>query len=70
MSLIASAADRLLGAIVPRATASALTCPSGFYRVTCFCKEIAPDGPKVWYDACCQDNGPGCYACEYTVWTC
>jgi hypothetical protein len=70
MSLIANAADRLLGAIVPRATAAAWSCASGWYRVTCGCAP-GTDGGCVWFDECCQDNGPLCDGiCLSTVWTC
>jgi hypothetical protein len=70
MSLIANAADRLLGVIVPRATAAAWSCASGYYRVTCFCGPNPNGSGCVWYDQCCQDNGPSCGLCISTVWSC
>jgi hypothetical protein len=66
---ITAAADRLLGAFVPRATAAAFSCPSGYYRVTCFCG-LAPNQDFVWYDKCCQDNGPNCHGCAPTARSC
>ena len=64
MSFITTAADRLLGAIVPRANAAALTCPSGCSRVTCDC------AGGFWYDACVKSSGVECVHCTKTVWTC
>lgn len=64
MGFIANAADRLLGVFVPRATASALTCPSGCKRVTCDC------AGGYWYDACVKSSGAQCVGCTRTVWTC
>lgn len=64
MSLIATAADRLLGAIVPRATAEATSCPSGCHRQTCYC------AGGHWYDRCVNSSGGTCKGCFRTVYTC
>lgn len=64
MSLIATAADRLLSAIVPRATAAAWSCASGCHRVTCQCA-----GGK-WYDSCVNTKGYECSPCRVTTWSC
>jgi hypothetical protein len=64
MSLIATAADRLLSAIVPRASAAAWTCPSGCNRTTCDC------AGGYWYDNCVKPDGVECKHCTITVWTC
>lgn len=64
MNFIATAADRLLSAIVPRANAAALTCSAGCTRVTCTC------AGGYWYDACVKSSGVLCETCTKTVWTC
>jgi hypothetical protein len=67
MSLVAKAADSLLSAIAPHATAEAWTCPSGCHRVRCkgcFSGHI--------YDYCANNvlGRPNCTGCRYTVYTC
>lgn len=70
MKLIANAADRLLGAIVPRATADAWSCPPGCVRQTCNCTTILDVG-SYWYDRCVSSvTGAICMYCTKTVWTC
>ncbi len=66
MKLFANAADKLLSAIVPRATAAAWTCNSGCHRVTCFCYQ------HHYYDKCANNvfGKPDCKSCSYTVYTC
>ena len=68
MSLMANAADRLLGAIVPRMSAAAWSCPPGCHRKTCFCS--AGTSGAYWFDSCVNDNGASCTGCRQTVWTC
>jgi hypothetical protein len=65
MSLVTKAADRLLGIIVPRATAEAWSCPSGCHRLKCYCL-----GGHV-YDRCLNNvaGKPDCTGCRYTVYT-
>ena len=65
MSLMAKAADRMLTVVVPRATASAITCRSGCHRATCYCNT----GNNRWYDRCENSNG-SCHTCFKTVWPC
>jgi hypothetical protein len=70
MGLITNAADRLLSAIVPRATAAGWTCPSGCARHTCFC-ECADSSPTGYYhDWCLKSDGEICINCTVTVWEC
>jgi len=64
MTLIATAADRLLGAIVPRASAAANNCPAGCFRQTCFCRE------PVWWDRCVSATGLQCTGCFSTIYQC
>jgi len=64
MSIVVNAADRLLGAIVPRATAAALTCGAGYHRVTCQCVG------GYFHDACCTAGNKYCTTCVKTVWPC
>jgi hypothetical protein len=69
MSLIANAADRLLGAIVPQATAAAFSCPTGTERYTLGCY---PNGNSwYWYD-CCKvvRTGVPVGHCGFTSWQC
>ena len=68
MNLIANVADRLLGVIVPRATAAALVCPPGCHRKTCYCKTTSKGA--FWYDSCVDDTDHACIGCTKTVWTC
>lgn len=72
MNLIANAADRLLGAIVPHATAAAFSCPRGCIRYTdgCF-PDPQRGGGFYWYD-CCKviTTGGPCGTCGFTVWPC
>jgi hypothetical protein len=69
MNFIASAADRLLGVIVPRATAAAFSCPPGCERYTDGC--FPHNGGYYWYDCCkVTKTGGNCNHCGYTVWTC
>lgn len=63
MGFIVSAADRLLGAIVPRATAEAVFCPSGCSKQTCFCS-----GGFIF--ARCVKGGTQCKACTKTSTRC
>jgi len=65
MSLIAKAADSLLSAVVPRATAAAWSCAAGCHRVTCYCLG------HHYYDACINNaTGATCHSCRYTAYTC
>jgi hypothetical protein len=69
MSVIANAADRLLGAIVPRATAVAFVCPPGCYRYTDACYPHL--GGFYWYDCCkVTATGKDCNHCGFTAYTC
>jgi len=69
MSLVAKAADSLLSAIVPRATAAAWSCPAGCVRQTCSC--VTNGGGSYWYDRCISSRtGALCTLCRPTVWTC
>jgi hypothetical protein len=64
MSLIATAADRMLGVIAPRVTAAAWSCPAGSHRAFCYCI-----GGHV-YDACVSNvTGQQVKSCRYTVYT-
>jgi hypothetical protein len=63
MSIVAKAADRMLTAVVPRATASAVSCTNGCWRATCYCRY------GYWYDHCISSHGE-CHACFKTVWPC
>jgi hypothetical protein len=64
MSLIATAADRILGAIVPRTSAAANNCPSNCFRTTCYCSG------GFWYDRCVRQSGNQCTGCFKTVYPC
>jgi len=68
MSLVTKAADSLLSAIVPRATAEAWTCPAGCHREWCGCRA------HHVYNWCVNNivGKPPCLngACKYTVYTC
>jgi hypothetical protein len=69
MNMIANAADRLLGIVVPRARAAAWSCPPGCHRVTCSC-QVTNDG-AYWFDQCQDNYGENCLVtCQQTVWTC
>jgi hypothetical protein len=71
MSLVANAADRLLGVIVPRATAAAWSCPPGCARKTCYCGYDKTAGGYYWYDECVSTTGSySCKSCTATVWSC
>jgi len=75
MSLIANAADKLLGAIVPRATAAAFSCPPGTERYTYGClPDYNSSGTLLgyfWYD-CCKvvKTGQKIGHCGFTSWQC
>ena len=67
MSFIAKAADSLLSAIVPHATAEAWTCPNGCHRVNCYCEG------HIRYNKCLNNvGGAVChgYNCRTTVYSC
>jgi hypothetical protein len=66
MSLITVAADRILGAIVPRASAAANNCPGNCFRQTCYCNK----SNHYWYDRCVSSSGPQCTGCFRTVYRC
>jgi hypothetical protein len=69
VKLITMTADRLLGAIVPHATAAAWSCPSGCVRRTCYCGWNGHG--YVWYNDCVSSRGGyACKVCTATVWTC
>jgi hypothetical protein len=72
MVLIAHAADRLLGAIVPRATAGAWSCPPGCVRKTCHNGCRATANGAYWFDYCvaARDPSQSCTGCRQTAWTC
>jgi hypothetical protein len=74
MNFIANAADRLLGVIVPQATAAAFNCPPGSVRYTYGCEAKALPSGRVgyyWYDCCKRiDNGQPTGNCGFTVWPC
>lgn len=72
MSLIANAADRLLGAIVPRATADAWSCPPGCVRQNCPNACRANGGGAYWWNLCVAARDPSqhCTICRQTSWTC
>lgn len=65
MSLIATAADRMLGAIVPRADAEAASCPGGCFRQTCYCSTKY----HKWYNRC-VNTVRECVGCFITVYSC
>jgi hypothetical protein len=73
MGLIDKAADRLLGAIVPRATAVAFSCPPGTERYTYGCLEDTSPSHFgwYWYD-CCKVVATGQHVgfCGFTSWQC
>lgn len=70
MSLIASTADRLLGALVPRAKAAAWSCPPGCHRKTCGCFP-GNHGGFYWFDSCVSTvGGHSCKGCTQTAWQC
>ncbi len=65
MSLISTAADRILGAIVPRTSAAANNCPGGCFRQTCYCHN------KFWYNRCVSStSNRECVGCFKTIYQC
>jgi hypothetical protein len=64
MSFIATAADRILGAIVPRASAAANNCPGTCFRTTCYCHN------HYWFDRCVHRTSGQCTGCFQTVYRC
>ena len=72
MTFIANAADRLLGAIVPRATAAAWTCPPGCVRINCNPACRATTSGAYWFNLCVasKDHNQICTGCRQTAWTC
>jgi hypothetical protein len=68
MSLIASAADRMLSVIVPRASADAWSCDSGCHRVLCGGGGGCTEGH--WWNACVNSKNEICNTCRETVYTC
>jgi hypothetical protein len=66
MSLIATAADRILGAIVPRTSAAANNCPGTCFRQTCYCDKKS----GFYFDRCVHTTGPECVGCFQTLFRC
>ena len=63
MSFIATAADRILGAIVPRTSAAANNCPGSCFRQTCYFSG------GFYYDRCVTSTRE-CVGCFKTVYRC
>jgi hypothetical protein len=74
MTLIANAADRLLGAFVSRVTAAATSCAPGCHRQTCGCyPDQHGNGAWYWYDKCVNAFNQPCTnpsGCWETGWVC
>jgi hypothetical protein len=70
MTIVANAADRLLAAIVPRATAAAWSCTSGCHRKSCGCLPN-PQGTHYVWDKCLHNaSNQLCKPCTLTVYPC